>query len=60
MDQYLLNHTALEPIWRALDAIGDVEEGKDLLNKTISQTIDKNEIKDFLTNKTLNARIEQG
>ena len=53
----------LEPFWNALDTVGNVEEGKQLLNSTfqnISRTIDKEDIREFISNKTLNERINQG
>ena len=61
--EYLSNSSFLEPFWRGLDSIGNVEEGKQLLNKTlqnITQSIDEEDIKDFISNKTLNERIDQG
>ena len=60
LGQYLLNNSFLESIWRGLDEIGDVEKEKAFINKTISQSINRKEINEFLTNKTLNARIDQG
>ena len=63
LGKYLSNNSLLEPFWKSLDSIGNVEEGKQLLNSTlqnITQTIDKEDIEDFISNKTLNERINQG
>ena len=63
LSKYLSNNSLLEPFWKSLDSIGNVEEGKQLLNSTlqnITQTIDKEDIEDFISNKTLNERINQG
>ena len=63
LSEFFSNNSMLEPFWSALDAIGNVEEGKQLLNSTIlniTKTIDKEDIQDFISNKTLNERINQG
>ena len=63
LTEYLYNSSILEPIWKGLDSIGNVEEGKQLLNSTlqnITQRIDEKDIKEFIANKTLNERIDQG
>ena len=64
VSEYLSNNSMLEPFWSALDSIGNVdEEDKQLLNSTflnITQTIDKEDIREFISNKTLNERINQG
>ena len=49
LGKYLSNNSLLEPFWKSLDSIGNVEEGKQLLNSTlqnITQTIDKEDIED--------------
>ena len=62
--EYLSNNSMLAPFFSALDSIGNVnEQDKQLLNSTflnISQTIDKEDIREFISNKTLNERINQG
>ena len=62
--EYLSNNSMLEPFFSGLDSIGNVnEQDKQLLNSTflnISQTIDKEDIREFISNKTLNERINQG
>ena len=65
MTKYLSNNSLLDPFWKGLDDVGDVEEGKLLLNSTIQNItqiiINENEdIKHFISNKTLNERINQG
>ena len=64
VSEYLSNNSMLEPFWSALDSIRNVdEEDKQLLNSTflnITQTIDKEDIREFISNKTLNERINQG
>ena len=61
--EFFSNNSMLEPFWSALDTIGNVEEGKQLLNSTIqniTQSLDKEDFRDFISNKTLNERINQG
>ena len=62
--EYLSNNSMLAPFFSALDSIENVDEqDKQLLNSTflnISQTIDKEDIREFISNKTLNERINQG
>ena len=60
--EYLSNGTMLESIWKGLDEIGGVsDEDRSFINQTVSDnSIDPQEINDFIANKTLNERIDQG
>ena len=67
LSEFFSNNSMLEPFWSALDGIGDVGDGKQLLNSTImnitqtfKENVDKEDIRDFISNKTLNERINQG
>ena len=67
ISEFFSNNSMLEPFWSALDGIGDVGDGKQLLNSTImnitqtfKENVDKEDIRDFISNKTLNERINQG